>query len=175
MPRSAARRDRGPLAGFLIFTGALFPVLGFLNVYFFRYSYVADHFQYLASLGVIVPVSALLARAMERARSGKTVSITCSVLLILVLGILSCRQSQAYRDTETHYRTSLERNPDSSIAHYNLGTLLANKPGQLQEVIEQYEAALQIDPEQAEVHNNLGITFGPDKSRSLLLSIICRI
>jgi protein O-mannosyl-transferase len=155
----AAQRDRGPLAGFLIFTGALFPVLGFLNLYFFRYSYVADHFQYLALLGVIVPVIALLATATERARSGKTVIISCFVLLILVLGILSWRQSQAYRDTETLYRTSLEHNPDSSIAHYNLGTLLANKPGQLQEVIEQYEAALQIDPEQAEVHNNLGIAL----------------
>ena len=46
-----ARRNRGPLAGFLIFAGTLFPVLGFLNVYPFRYSYVADHFQYLASAG----------------------------------------------------------------------------------------------------------------------------
>jgi hypothetical protein len=45
-----ARRYRGPLAGFLIFSGTLFPVLGFLNVYPFRFSYVADHFQYLASL-----------------------------------------------------------------------------------------------------------------------------
>ena len=51
----AARRYRGPLASFLIFAGTLFPVLGFLNVYPFRYSYVADHFQYLASLGIIVP------------------------------------------------------------------------------------------------------------------------
>jgi tetratricopeptide (TPR) repeat protein len=155
----AARRDRGPLAAFLIFSAALFPVLGFLNVYFFRYSYVADHFQYLASLGIMVPVIALLARGTERARSGKTVTISCSVLLILILGVLSWRQSHAYRDTETLYRTSLEHNPDSSIAHYNLGTLLADKPGQLLEVIEQYEAALEIDPDQAEVHNNLGIAL----------------
>ncbi|SPE39993.1 Tetratricopeptide TPR_2 repeat protein (fragment) [Candidatus Sulfopaludibacter sp. SbA3] len=49
-----ARRTRGPLAGFLIFAGTLFPVLGFLNVYPFRYSYVADHFQYLACLGIRV-------------------------------------------------------------------------------------------------------------------------
>ena len=55
-----ARKNRGPLAGFLFFVGTLFPVLGFLNVYPFRYSYVADHFQYLAILGIIVPAAAWL-------------------------------------------------------------------------------------------------------------------
>jgi len=29
------------------------PVLGFFDQYFYRYSFVADHFQYLASVGVI--------------------------------------------------------------------------------------------------------------------------
>jgi hypothetical protein len=54
-----ARKKRGPLAGFLFFAGTLFPALGFLNVYPFRYSYVADHFQYLALLGILVPAAAL--------------------------------------------------------------------------------------------------------------------
>ena len=63
-----ARRTRGPLAGFLIFIGTLFPVLGFLNVLPFRYSYVADHFQYLASLGLIVPVVSALTNAAQRLR-----------------------------------------------------------------------------------------------------------
>ncbi len=49
-----AKKRRGPLAGFLFFAGTLFPVLGFVNVYPFVFSFVADHFQYLASLGIIV-------------------------------------------------------------------------------------------------------------------------
>ena len=61
-----SRRHRGPLAGLLIFAGTLFPALGFVNVYPFIFSYVADHFQYLASLGVIVPVAAGLTRAVRR-------------------------------------------------------------------------------------------------------------
>ena len=61
------RRSRAPLAGLLFFGGTLFPALGFFNVYPFRYSFVADHFQYLASLGVIVPVSAGTAWALQRA------------------------------------------------------------------------------------------------------------
>lgn len=64
------RRSRALLAAFLFFVGTLFPVLGFLNVYPFVYSYVADHFQYLASLGIIVLGSAGITMAMEQALKG---------------------------------------------------------------------------------------------------------
>jgi len=53
------RRTRGPLAGWLFFAGSLLRT-GFFNVYPFIFSYVADHFQYLASLGIIVPAAAAL-------------------------------------------------------------------------------------------------------------------
>lgn len=155
----AVRRYRGPLASFLIFAITLFPVLGFLNVYPFRYSYVADHFQYLASLGVIVPGIALLFWVIERISMRKAVTIAGSVLLILLLGVLAWRQSRMYRDIETLYRTSLERNPDSWLAHYNLGMLLADEPGQLPDAIAEYQAALQIKPDYADAHHNLGIAF----------------
>ena len=56
-----SRRSRGPLAAAFLFAGALFPVLGFFNVYPFVFSYVADHFQYLASL----PVFALIAAGIH--------------------------------------------------------------------------------------------------------------
>ena len=47
------RKMRGPLAATLIFGGMLVPALGFVNVYPFIYSFVADHFQYLASTAMI--------------------------------------------------------------------------------------------------------------------------
>ena len=53
-----------PLVAILYFGGTLFPALGFFNIYPMRYSYVADHFQYLASLGLISLLAALLARAV---------------------------------------------------------------------------------------------------------------
>jgi hypothetical protein len=40
-----ARRNRAPLAAALYFTGMLFPVLGFLDVYPFRYSYVSGDYR----------------------------------------------------------------------------------------------------------------------------------
>jgi hypothetical protein len=72
----ARHRSRAPLAGFLFFVGTLFPVLGFLNVYPFVYSYVADHFQYLASLGVITLGASALSVAWERSVLVKLISGT---------------------------------------------------------------------------------------------------
>jgi len=151
----AARRYRGPLASFLIFCGTLFPVLGFLNVYPFRYSYVADHFQYLASLGIIVPVASVLVRGIERISSRRAATIACFTL-ILILGVLTWRQSRMYRDIETLYRASLVRNPGSWLAHYNLGVLFAEMPARLPDAIAEYQAALQIRPDFAEAHVSLG-------------------
>ena len=59
------KRSRAPLAAMLFFAGTLFPALGFFNVYPFRYSFVADHFQYLASIGVITLVAAALSRLSQ--------------------------------------------------------------------------------------------------------------
>ena len=154
-----ARRNRGQLASLLIFTGTLFPVLGFLNVYPFRYSFVANHFQYLASLGILVPGVVLLAKTSERLRMGKAVAGAGSVLLILVLGGLTWRESRMYRDIETLYRGSIEQNPESYIAHYNLGTVLTEKPGRLPEAIGEFEAALEIRPDLADAHNGLGLAL----------------
>jgi len=160
-----ARRYRGPLASFLIFCGTLFPVLGFLNIYPFRFSYVADHFQYLASLGIIVPVTSMLLPAIERISSRRAVTIACCFVLILFLGVLTWRQCRMYRDSETLYRESLARNPGSWLAHYNLGVLFAEMPGRLPDAIAEYQAALRIKPDYAEAHVNLGNTLSQTPGR----------
>ncbi len=51
--RVRSRIGRGPLVAVLFFAGTLVPALGFFDVFPFRYSYVADHFQYLACIGLI--------------------------------------------------------------------------------------------------------------------------
>jgi len=145
-----ARRHRGPLAGFLFFIGTLFPVLGFLNVYPFIFSYVADHFQYLASLGIIVPICAVVvgqAPGLQRA---------LSPLLLLTLAVLTFRQAGMYADAETLYRATLARNPESWMAHTNLGVALAETPSRLPEAITEYQAALRLKPDDAQTRTNLG-------------------
>ena len=52
------RIGRGPIVAVLFFAGTLLPALGFVNLYPMRYSFVADHFQYHASIGLIVLAAA---------------------------------------------------------------------------------------------------------------------
>jgi len=152
-----ARKHRGPLAGALIFAGTLFPALGFFNVYPFVYSYVADHFQYIASLGIIVPVAAGLASAVTAATRRWAVAAACGVLV--VLGVLTWQQCGMYSDMETLFQETLERNPTCWIAHYNLGVLIAGVPGRLPEAIQHYREAARLKPDYAMAHYNLGLAL----------------
>ena len=138
---------RAPLAATLFFIGTLFPVLGFLNVSSFRYSWAADHYQYLASLGLIVPFCALI----EKAGGARQV---LGPMLLVVLAVLTFRQSAVYRNAETLYRATIARDPESWLAYNNLGAALA-QAGRTEEAIAEYQAALRIKPDYAEPHNNL--------------------
>jgi protein O-mannosyl-transferase len=156
-----ARKHRGPLAGFLFFVGTLFPALGFINVYPFIFSYVADHFQYLASLGIIVPLAAgLLATLRSLPDSGTSAARwlvpASGGFLLAMLGILGWRQCGMYRNAETLYQETLRRNPDCWMAHSNLGLIQAKTAGGLPRALEHFEAAVRLKPENAELHNYLG-------------------
>ena len=152
-----ARRRRGPLAVLLLFAGILFPALGFLNAFPFVYSFVADHFQYLASLALIVPFCVVVQRL--RIPQARAAGPLLAGALLLVLGALTWQQSGMYRDVETLWRTTLARNPESWMAHNNLGLAIAEMPGRLPEAMAEYQAALRLKPDSAEAHNNLGSAY----------------
>jgi tetratricopeptide (TPR) repeat protein len=153
------RRWRGPLAGLLFFSGTLFPALGFFNVYPFLYSFVADHFQYLAGIGPIALMAGGITAAMGFWGKGKCFlqPAFCGALL-LTLGILTWRQCGMYADNETLWRATIARNPDSFLAHNDLGLLLSQK-GQMDEALEHYQKALEIKPQYVPAHYNLGNAF----------------
>lgn len=153
------RRERGPLASFLFFVGTLFPVLGFLNVYPFIYSWVADHFVYLAALGIIVPIASGLTAIAKRNPRGRPILAVGSVMILLLLSILARRQSSIYQSAETLYRTTLERNPGCWLAHNNLANLLVDEPGRADEAISHFEASIRLQPDYPQAYNNLGIAL----------------
>ena len=153
-------RWRAPLAAWLFFVGTLFPVLGFFNVYPFVYSFVADHFQYLASLGIIVLGAAALSLARARLAPSRARSLSVAMCLALLgtLGTLTWRQSGMYRDAMTVYETTLARNPACWMAHNNLSRLLIER-GRTREAIEHSEAALRLKPTSPTAHNTLGLAL----------------
>ncbi len=153
---SMRHRARGPLAGWLLFVGTLAPVLGFVNVFPFIYSFVADHFQYLASLGMIVLASAGIALGLKRLpQPARKLSVAFCVFLVAVLSVLTWRQSGMYADGITLFQTTLDRNPDCWMAHNNLGVQFYAK-NDLQQALEHYRASLQINPMNPAARTNLG-------------------
>jgi tetratricopeptide (TPR) repeat protein len=153
-----ARKRRGPLAGFLFFAGTLFPVLGFLNVFPFVFSFVADHFQYQASLGILVPAAWGLTWAARRA-------VWLPGVAVAGLALLTWNHSGTFRDAEALYSDTIARNPESWMAHNNLGSILSRQPGRYSEAMDHLEAAVRLNPESAEAHLNLGVLLSDTPGR----------
>ena len=145
--------------GLAYFVVSLFPVLGFFNVFYFRYSFVADHFQYLASMGPLVLATAGITTALGffQKRRPFLQPMLCGTLL-LGLGILTWRHSATYGDIETLWRTTIARNPGCWMAYNNLGMDLAGK-GRLDEAIVDFQKSLEIRPDHAAARLNLAISL----------------
>lgn len=142
----------------LFFAATLSPVLGFIMLYTFRFSFVADHYQYLACIGPIALAAACSARLEVLSSAKSWLKATVYGILLLTLGALTWKQAQVYRDPETLWVDTLKKNPNSWMAHSNLGTVLL-KLGRVGEAIAHYKKALEIDPNYAAGHNNLGNAF----------------
>jgi tetratricopeptide (TPR) repeat protein len=152
-------RRPGLLAGWLFFIGSLFPTLGFFNVYAFIFSYVADHWQYLASIGIFALLGAGAAGLWAVAPAPARTAVGAGFAAIAVLlGALTWRECGNYRDMTTFYRAILARNPAAWLAHNNLGFELQGA-GHGAEAIPHYEAALRLHPDYTECHSNLGAAY----------------
>jgi protein O-mannosyl-transferase len=146
---SARRRvGMGPFVAAVVFAVTLGPALGFVAVYPHRYSFVADHFQYLASLAPLALAASLLVR-LDRA------VMPVGGVLLAVLGLLTWRQGLAYRDAETLWLDTIAKNPSAEMAFVNLG-ILQQESGRLDDALASYDRALALDPAAADVHRNRG-------------------
>ena len=126
------------------------PALGFVDFYYLRYSFVADHYQYysiIAVIGLLVPI------AMSVLRPTRAAGVAAAVL-VLGFGFMTYRQSTPYRTEYALWRDTLLKNPDAWLAHHNLGNLHHNQ-GRQEEAIEHLRRAIVIKPDLAEAHYNL--------------------
>ena len=169
----------------LFFAGAyyvisLFPVLGIFTVYFFRYSFVSDHFQYLASMGPLALAGAAVAAVAGRlcqmplelatetgaaqlaknrlaVASRRFVPSAClGGALLILLAFLTWQHTTEYRDLIALYTATLRKNPACWMAHYNLGIVLTDQ-GDIDQAIDHYQHAVALRPAYAEAHYNLGL------------------
>ena len=158
------RIGRGPLTAVLAFAVTVFPALGFFNVYPHRYSFVADHFQYLACAPLLLLFAAILMQlALKRSdRSYGPAAIGC--LVVLTLALLSREQTEMYRDAEKLYRVTMERNPNAGIAYTNLGVILLNR-GDVTAARDLFQKRLELPVPQLDrdaTLSNIGLTYAKE-------------
>jgi len=149
------RRTRGPLAAALLFAGTLFPALGFINVFPFVYSYVADHFQYLAAAALLPAIAAGLAIGARRLPGTvRPLAGMAAVCAVVALAALTWAQCAAYADADTLWRATIARNPAAWMAHNNLAAGLLEE-GRVADAIDEARLSLRYAPRNAEAHVTL--------------------
>jgi len=144
-------RWRPVFFGVASFVALLVPVLGFWDIYYFRYSFVADHFNYLPSMALLALVPAVAGRVVRDRRGQRW--LTASGLV--ALGVLTWQQTGIFHDSRTLWEDTLAKNPACWMAHNNLGTTL-EREGRDREAMAHYRTALQLKPDYADPHSNLG-------------------
>src|SRR5207302_2755636 len=152
-----ARRlfGRGIEVAALFFVTTLGPLLGFIMLYTFRYTFVADHYQYLASIGPIAMASAGLMTLSRQSKGLQWPVVAIGFAILAFLSLLTWRQSATYRDLETLWRTTIAKNPDCWMAYNNLGVVQFEK-GNIEDAIDKYQESLRLHPDYPEAHYNLG-------------------
>jgi tetratricopeptide (TPR) repeat protein len=149
------------LLGLGYFVVMLLPVLGFINIYFMRYSLVADHWQYFSIMGPIGLVAAGITWAFDRLKKRNVFLVPAfSAILLLVLGVLTWRQTCNYSDVETLYTKTINLNPTCWMAYNNRGNAYYKGLGNHRQAIEDYDKAIEIKPDFAEAYNNRGSAYG---------------
>jgi Flp pilus assembly protein TadD len=154
-----SRLGKGPLAAVLFFAGTLLPALGFFNVYPMQFSFVADHFQYLASIGLIVlGIVGIVSFLRKLSPRQRYIGYTTCLVVLFAFGVHVWQQSTIYLEIETLWRDTIAKNPDAWLAHNNLGFALY-KQGKLDEAISHFSEALRIKPGYEKAHNNSGVAL----------------
>ena len=152
-----SRIGRGPAAAALGWAATLAPMLGFFDIFFFRYSWVSDHFQYHASTMPLALAGVGLARAGDRFdRLWKHAHVALPAIVIAALAARSIQRVPIFHDSVALWTDTVRENPDAWIAWNNLGRL-ALDAGRVDEAEPMLRRAIAIDPRQHEAWNNLGI------------------
>lgn len=173
-----ARRSwgRAVLFGFGYYVAALLPVLGFFNIGFMRYSWVSDHWQYVALIGPVAlavgSVCHLGAKLSARARRLLAVAV---VIAAAALAHQSFRRASTFADREALWEDTLSKNPGAWVAMNNYASLLLEQ-GRVSEATTYLRRALALKPQETRVRLNLARALqrrgGNDEAISLLKGVL---
>jgi Tfp pilus assembly protein PilF len=145
-------RRRRPMdaALWLHYFAALAPVLGLLH--FANGAVAGDRYSYISCMGWSLLPGAILERFWREERRGAL--LAGCVALLCLLGVLSWRQAERWKDSESLLGYTIEVSPQAVFPRNMLGAAYMRQ-GRLPEAIALFEKAKAIDPHFAEAYHNL--------------------
>lgn len=148
-------KGRAFLIAWLFFCMALLPVMGFARVGFMNYSYVSDHYQHIAIIGVIALAAVGWNQLQRRAQLPARI---LALIVLVTFAWLTFQKNRLYGDVERLYARTLAANPDVPIIQNDYGNILLNR-GEQAKALEHYERALALGPILPEYHFNRGVAL----------------
>ncbi len=169
-----SRIGKGALTAFLFFGVSLLPALGFINVYPMRYSFVADHFQYIASIGPLALAAGFLFTRLPNPAAGlrpnqstmaasaaygnqrySTPQLLTVSLILLILAVLTWQQAAVYKNREILWLDTLKKNPTSFLGQCNLGNVYLESQ-RYPQALTHFRQAVSLKPDMHEARAGLG-------------------
>ncbi len=146
------RLGRGPEVALLFFVSVLSPLLGLLTIYTFRYTFVADHYQYLACIGPL----ALFAAAVHWLLLNRGLLATfVPGLVVAIAAGLTWNRAHAYANADALWTDTIRKNPQSWMAENNYGLTLLGRSAR-SEALAHFQRAHQLAPGNGEIARNTG-------------------
>ncbi len=141
------------------FIVTLGPVLGFVQFYFMRYSFVGDHYQYVSIIGILALVTAAGCLLVDRfGRSAAQIGYFVAGSVLVALGTLTWQRCEVYQTSESLWNDTLAKNPTCWMAHHNLGDEL-HQQHRIQEAVYHFNESLRIKPDDPNPHNSIGLVL----------------
>ncbi len=157
------RIGRAPLCAVLFFIGTLMPALSFINFFWMKFSFVSDHLQYLPQTGVIVLVSSMIHSLLTRFSIRREIATAIWVAFFSLLMIQTWNHTGVFKDNLVLYDHTIEKNPNSSLAHCNRGLIYLNS-GHSDEALQDFNRAVSLDARNEEAYLNRGHYYFQQKN-----------
>jgi protein O-mannosyl-transferase len=150
---------RHVLLGLGFFLLMIAPFTGLATQSYMYFTWVMDHFLYIAMIGplglVVAGVNEFLCGNSIARRAAVGVLATFT---IAVLGWQSRAYAAQWREGETLWTYTVQKAPSVWLPHYNLGNAY-RRDGRLDDAIVQYRESIRLQADFDWSHNNLGISL----------------
>lgn len=121
-------------------------------------SVFAERYLYLPSVGYVIIVALLLTRIRLSVPYQKAILAIVFFVLVASYSAGTIIRNMAWKNSYTLWTDTVQKNPDSAVAHRYLGFALY-ADGRIDDAIEQYKTALAFKPDDEDTHLNIGVAY----------------